>query len=171
MLGPRDACRTTAMGSTFDSRSAGRSPNRTAVSIAVAPTNAMSRQSIVRFRATDVVEVPSSLTRARADSSATGRESAAPPAATRRPSTSICDTSRARDAPRATRITTSRSRALARASMSVARFPQVMSRTSPVRPRSSESDALCESRSRLTPRPAANTPKRRRRYPSMSPAS
>ena len=50
----------------------------------------------------------------------------------------------------------SRSRALARASISVARFPQVMRSTSPVRPRSSESDVPCGSRSRLTPRPAGD---------------
>ncbi len=40
-----------------------------------------------------------------------------------------------------------------------------------MRPWSSDSHVPCWSRSRLTPRPAGTTPNRRRRYPSISPAS
>ena len=40
-----------------------------------------------------------------------------------------------------------------------------------VRPNSSDNDAACASRSRLTPRPAGTTPNRRRRYPATRSAS
>ena len=62
--------------------------------------------------------------------------SAAPPSARRRPSTSRARTRSQRDAPSADRITSSRLRALARASISVARFTHAMRRTNPTAARS-----------------------------------
>jgi hypothetical protein len=149
-----------AAGSIIETRSAGTRPNSIVVRTAAAPMNASCRPSALNVRPIGLVGVSRKLTRPLADASATGTATAAPTTARSRLSTTICETTRPRDAPTATRIAISRSRAPARASIRVARFPHVMSRTIAVRPSSSDSDVPCVSRSWLTPRPAGNAPNR-----------
>ncbi len=136
--------------------------------MAIVATNAIIRQSALRSRSIGLVDVWRNATRARPDPRATGTARAAPAAVNSRLSSSICDKSRDREAPMATRTASSRWRALARARFSVARLTAVMRSTSPVSPSSSGRDLPCVVRRRLTPRPAGNTPNRRPRYPSMS---
>jgi hypothetical protein len=128
------------MGSTYETRSAGISPNKSDVRAVTAATNEISLQSVVRFSTTGLAEVSRNDTSALPETRATGTASNAPAIAITRLSMRICETTCDRGAPIATLTAISRSRALARASVSVARLAHVIRRTSPVSPKSRDSD-------------------------------
>ena len=123
-----------APGDVRVARIAGVRPKSRHAVTATAAVNAKTRQSRPRSTNSGLSLVLRKATSDRLNHCATTTPAAAPIAAMSRLSDSICRTMRRRDAPMASRTATSRSRAVARASIRFARFAQAMSSTSPVTP-------------------------------------
>ncbi len=139
-VNPRPAPRITDSGCMRVTRSAGSAPKTTQVSAAAEAANNSTRQSSSSGRWIELLSVDNEATSMRLTTCATPTPIPAPIAASNVLSAVNCRSSLPREAPSASRTAISRSRALDRASMRLARFAHAMSRTSPVIPNSSQSD-------------------------------
>ena len=129
---PRPSAFMAAPGATWVARSAGASPNSRQVRRASALVKPSTRASGLRSTNRRLASVVRNATRPALSQCASTAPAAAPTTASSTLSAISCRTMRPREAPMASRTAISRSRAVARASIRLARFAQAMSSTSAV---------------------------------------
>src|SRR6266511_3416489 len=168
-VSPRPLDFITSAGVARVARTAGVKPNRIQVKIATPAVKPKTRQSISKATNSGCISVLIRETTSRPKYSAPQAPTPAPSVASNRLSISNSRTSRARVAPSASLTTISRWRALARASIRLARLAQATSSASPAIASSIQSGLLYCSRSEETPELADKASSLKSRYfPAVS---